>query len=1035
MQAIREKINNKLSDVTEIAAGVYRGVRKKDGREFAAYVFDLNSKLPRTVGHLSAYLDDMLGETYFSETAEADLRWNNYLYFVINNEEARVPGFDATKKILEADRSYARKYVVREEEVAQVLDELDAIALVKDSVATTDVLQTWSEKLSPRGMDDVLDESRSVADIVREISTGASKNTIRPRKVSGIEESKQLISSPLSSLSLGKFRPYPKRSDIAKLGKANLIFGANGAGKTSFMEALEFLFCGANRRSSAAPLASVSGHLRSGIVVTTAKEQPISDFKTRQRIWYGSDDNSRNNNLPNQFARFNFLNTDAAAELSLMKDVAKPGQKNNSETLADLLSGHEATEVWRRIQALQKAIAVDIRETSSSREKAQIQKVADTEKLKTLEETPSEATASFSILVKNLERMSWKALPSDAQSVAAGLDDTLAELASQLAVVRQLSWAGSDINDTQIQEKIAVFTDAMPKLRKEISGIHTSEGVAQALEDKRRLAIARRDALSAIPSDAVTNVVQLSNGLMEAKAEVSLNAKTFSTVDVHTPPEGWQHSYGQKSVDEAFKQCVANESKIKERLASQQKRLDDLTLTQTQLQNAITQVHDWARKVIGHRHSDASCPVCNSEFQPGELLLRMSEQASAPTELIAVDLKQDIERLKREILDAIGVRQWLTALFKFADTLPEGTSQKVIDTELRAREVHGRFFDLLAITTENQRRLDEYARTGLTLEKIEELCAPLEDEEVSNTDVFDIEIAKMRVAMYLQELENKKSQIENDIALQNAEVERLLAPLFPKIHESLSNVEQVAEIRLEQLRRAAEACNLLRAHLEFDSATSLSSLRGTIETAVLSAKNLISLLEKEATADTQKNALSKKLGDLNTRIEEYDASIDRLEQAADVLADIIDNHSLDAATAAVVGATHTVADSIFSRIHTPAEYRVNATPDSPLTRRDTDAVVLLNEVSTGQRAAYALSMFLAMNAQVKNGPKVMLLDDPISHIDDLNALSFLDYLRNVVLKSDRQLFFATADEKVAGLFAHKFGFLGDDFQIIELSRS
>lgn len=45
------------------------------------------------------------------------------------------------------------------------------------------------------------------------------------------------------------------------------------------------------------------------------------------------------------------------------------------------------------------------------------------------------------------------------------------------------------------------------------------------------------------------------------------------------------------------------------------------------------------------------------------------------------------------------------------------------------------------------------------------------------------------------------------------------------------------------------------------------------------------------------------------------------------------------------------------------------------------------------------------------------------------------YLRNLVMKSDRQVFFATADEKIAGLFAHKFGFLGEEFRTIELTRT
>jgi len=88
MQAVREKITNKFADVSQIANGVYRGVRRKSGKDLAAYVFDINSKLPRTAGRLSTYLDEVLGQSYFSESAAPDLRWNSYLYFVVNADEA-----------------------------------------------------------------------------------------------------------------------------------------------------------------------------------------------------------------------------------------------------------------------------------------------------------------------------------------------------------------------------------------------------------------------------------------------------------------------------------------------------------------------------------------------------------------------------------------------------------------------------------------------------------------------------------------------------------------------------------------------------------------------------------------------------------------------------------------------------------------------------------------------------------------------------------------------------------------------------------
>lgn len=63
------------------------------------------------------------------------------------------------------------------------------------------------------------------------------------------------------------------------------------------------------------------------------------------------------------------------------------------------------------------------------------------------------------------------------------------------------------------------------------------------------------------------------------------------------------------------------------------------------------------------------------------------------------------------------------------------------------------------------------------------------------------------------------------------------------------------------------------------------------------------------------------------------------------------------------------------------------------------------------------------------------MDDPVAHIDDINMLSFLDHLRQLAIGGSRQIFFATADTKLAGLFRHKFRFLGDEFKELRLSRT
>jgi exonuclease SbcC len=95
----------------------------------------------------------------------------------------------------------------------------------------------------------------------------------------------------------------------------------------------------------------------------------------------------------------------------------------------------------------------------------------------------------------------------------------------------------------------------------------------------------------------------------------------------------------------------------------------------------------------------------------------------------------------------------------------------------------------------------------------------------------------------------------------------------------------------------------------------------------------------------------------------------------------------------------------------------------------------INEVSTGQRTALALSLFLSLNKKLPVGPDIILMDDPVTYVDDLNTLSFFDYLRELVEQSSRQLFFATANADVAFLFAKKFGYLGiENFKHFHLKK-
>lgn len=92
-------------------------------------------------------------------------------------------------------------------------------------------------------------------------------------------------------------------------------------------------------------------------------------------------------------------------------------------------------------------------------------------------------------------------------------------------------------------------------------------------------------------------------------------------------------------------------------------------------------------------------------------------------------------------------------------------------------------------------------------------------------------------------------------------------------------------------------------------------------------------------------------------------------------------------------------------------------------------------MSTGQRTAVALSVFFRLHTVLTNVPKFILLDEPVSNIDDLNIIGLLDFIRELVIKYNIQIFFTTANTNVKKLFRRKFSFFEEDFSEFNLIRS
>ena len=178
---------------------------------------------------------------------------------------------------------------------------------------------------------------------------------------------------------------------------------------------------------------------------------------------------------------------------------------------------------------------------------------------------------------------------------------------------------------------------------------------------------------------------------------------------------------------------------------------------------------------------------------------------------------------------------------------------------------------------------------------------------------------------------------------------------------------------------------------------------------------------------------SKLVDDAVAEIEGLRVKLRRVDSADAVLQDLLSQQSERSLVETVLRENAAKIASTFAKIHAPNEFDLKVNGGLTIIRRGGGNFELY-EMSSGQRSAYALSLFLAMNERLRTGPKVLLFDDPVAHVDDINTLSLLDHLRDIALTGQRQIFFATADSKIGALFGRKFRFLGERFKQIELSR-
>lgn len=1019
---LQEQLTAKFNDVQRVDTSVLRFVRSAAASPFAVYYLDLTDSLPQTVAALTAYQDRVIGRHYFD--GPASLQWSNYLYFVTSAERLADTGITSAKNLIERDRTYARKFVISEDELPSILDNrvVEAPAVRPHE----NVLSLWTDRLTRAGLDSAVFSNDDLPTRLRliEASTAPLESSLSPAR----HTTRLPAALGLRQIDLTRYRQFPLQRSFA-FGTANLIVGPNGTGKTSLLEAIELFYCGKNKRNpDVFATYDLRAVLSNGATETVTHSRDLQTLRNRNLSWYGVPE-VNTWKLYSSFARFNFLDTDAAVELA-------DSTSDIEEDLSKLLVGPDASKTWRDIERVDDAVASQLRELEPLQALLVEQIEQLTRQPDALTDASGESQDSAEGLRVILQRLGWLAANDDEQDWPPTLLERLPELVTVAEQSTSLSWIPSPVTIGSLNQyceaarTIEAFSSDILKQLDERA--RTQNELLDAISRGREASALLLSALRLVEADLPERLREREN----ERASIATCSGRLAGLDADALASA-ASAHSALTVTAFAELTSSTLSTAEAALAAARHAHLEFTQRREELVTLGQQLRNTAERLLLLSGNTNECPLCHSTFAEGELERHIGLGVDFDAEHVGRTLLAQIELSEEALKKALSHEAAASWLVRFC-----AKALLPLDTPLTAalREV-----------TEVQRTLGDSSK------RVKELDAELKllDDEGFTGASLDSTIARLNdlghslnplnrqtVDALLAEIGARLDSASKDLEANKRTADALRHQLEEALRSSVAN-EPTLDAAVSNLRERLPVAEGLLARLRdlverfpWPDDRPLSELALEASTARSLASELQAALARTRAKRSAQDESAVRREALAARERALQPRIRRLREAKATLTDLREHHSLLSAMNTTLQENRAAVEHIFARIHSPAEFSGLGSSLTKLVRKNEPSEATLSQISTGQRAAFALAVFLAQNAQLRMGPPVLLIDDPIAHIDDLNCLSFLDYLREIALTGHRQIFFATASDKLANLFERKFEFLGPDgFHRFDLSRT
>ena len=1005
-----------------------------DGKNVSKYIFlDIGDiDLVKFIDDEYSYVEtNFLKSTFYK--LEGDLAWNLYLVIVVPEQ---LYNHISPEKIIEFEKNnrYARKVIIRDSEFEKLIP--IGTSIYKPSKAISiDPLNDWMKVLQAENLEFSFDEYNSKNVDKYLLKQNISKNMKKVNKTKHIEKIDVISKINLTN----KFRPhcYGENKSIV-VGGVNLLYGSNGCGKTSLLEAIEVAMTGDLDKSNSKKDVDIKDDIDSGISLTMSSgeilnipKKPVQKKDRENGLYQVVATKEGKGSLNQTFHHYNYFSFEDVYKFTYLNE-----QLDFNTEFSKSIFGEVITQAEKNILRYEQAFKLRNSELKNER------KILENElnDLNRIIDRDVKDNSNLELLNKTLN-----IVLKDFKDIT--LDENIGEIrqrTNNIAGYRIKLDAlknsfenldtGETLNEMYHNNKKNIY-DTQIEIEKIINNIHNSKGIIFSKKNKLydiekslskfKYELEKLIKLRDIKVNSLNQVsnIEFANKILtlyydiirkdnDLKNRIPFQVKYKELSNLRY--SGLSNLERLKEKLEVIDNEIINTETIVFKIEQDIEEQENLN---SEINVLLTQIETVGNIYVEKSKTD-TCPLCNHKYDTPEELLRMMGKVTVLSSGTLNKLYDEININKHKLSLKQTERMELMSQIAIVNNINSAYNSinqqipphKDLDISSKYKQITNKLHNINQDQTnlyELKSQLREMSKDIYSVESIKEILGFMneylagQNEFICASKVDSINKNINEKIANLNKDYKKKLDEKEELEKQSEELNIIIQELIKEYNEKKPYCEGLLAIN-KKIDDLLKELNELSVNLRIDNKSSWSFKLNQLVVAQRICEQEIERMLKFS----ESNRNNLKVVELENILR---VVLDKEKECRKTLKQYNKINRVSEYSREFVENNISKISELFTSLHFPRDFDgLKLNEDAQIIgyrkQANGDAEVSVNKMSTGQRTAVVLSVFFVLFNSLDTVPQFILLDEPVSNIDDLNMLALFDFLRELHIQKECQIF-------------------------------